>query len=348
MTIAYMGEFVRDIRRDTITRSYNLWIRLVRMIENMLKIVQKGERRSCFSMKKDEFDDIMNGFVYVCYRHGFPEIQGYTDDCGWGCTIRSAQMLIGNVCLRINPEFSVSDMIHSVGDTTSSVFSIQNIVSSGGKYGYSAGEWFTPSVAARSIKDVANDTSWDLFSIYVYPDLPKLNHQDGEATGDKIWERPVLLVLSSRFGLVTVDVSYRNLLLQYFSDSRCVGMVGGKKTSSYYFVGSDEHGRLLYLDPHELRDHREQNFRAKRMEPLSLDDIDPSLTLAFLISSKNELDDILDKFESLFDTVPSESAVNKTFQSMDEGDFCLLLEDEEMEDPVSDILVDVDDSQVIV
>lgn len=40
--------------------------------------------------------------MWITYRSGFPRMEpyGYTDDSGWGCMLRSAQMLMAQALLR--------------------------------------------------------------------------------------------------------------------------------------------------------------------------------------------------------------------------------------------------------
>lgn len=51
------------------------------------------------------YNYILNNFVYLTYRSNFKEIENklinkqYTSDCGWGCMIRAAQMILAKVIL---------------------------------------------------------------------------------------------------------------------------------------------------------------------------------------------------------------------------------------------------------
>ena len=48
---------------------------------------------------------IADSYVYITYRNGFNEIksggQVYSNDCGWGCMIRAAQMMLGKVIYEV-------------------------------------------------------------------------------------------------------------------------------------------------------------------------------------------------------------------------------------------------------
>lgn len=63
---------------------------------------------NCTDKEKDNTvnDYILKNFVYLSYRSGFNELKtlnnslsGYSTDCGWGCMIRSAQMILAKAIL---------------------------------------------------------------------------------------------------------------------------------------------------------------------------------------------------------------------------------------------------------
>jgi cysteine protease ATG4 len=37
--------------------------------------------------------------IWISYRENFPPLNGYQSDFGWGCTLRSAQMLIAQALM---------------------------------------------------------------------------------------------------------------------------------------------------------------------------------------------------------------------------------------------------------
>ena len=51
---------------------------------------------------EDDVDRAVGAALWLTYRCGFPEMTpyAYTDDAGWGCMLRSAQMLMANALLR--------------------------------------------------------------------------------------------------------------------------------------------------------------------------------------------------------------------------------------------------------
>ena len=95
--------------------------------------------------------------IYFTYRTGFPSIGSFTNDIGWGCMIRSGQMLLANTLLlekfgrsfRLNSSSSNEkkenyfNIISLFLDSYDSPYSIQNIVTKGTRlYQKYIGEWY--------------------------------------------------------------------------------------------------------------------------------------------------------------------------------------------------------------
>lgn len=66
------------------------------------------------------------------------------------------------------------------------------------------------------------------------------------------WNRPVLILVPLRLGLNGVNPIYYSSLQHYFTLPQCVGIAGGRPSSSYYFVGV-QGNQLFYIDPHHTK-----------------------------------------------------------------------------------------------
>mmetsp|Transcript_19965 Transcript_19965/g.54773 ORF Transcript_19965/g.54773 Transcript_19965/m.54773 type:complete len:521 (-) Transcript_19965:577-2139(-) len=110
------------------------------------------------------------------------------------------------------------------------------------------------------------------------------------AAEDGVW-RPLLLLVPLRLGLDRFNYAYAPALLAAMQLPQCLGIIGGRPRSSYYFVGV-QGDRLLFLDPHEVQPALSADcpqlatcHYARNVRTMRLADIDPSLTLGFLLAS---------------------------------------------------------------
>lgn len=150
---------------------------------------------------EDGIDGFRKDFVsrlWMTYRKDFAMMQiepsnmtnGYTSDCGWGCMIRSGQMMLAQALVihflgrswRYDPDSQIfstaEDHIHRrivrwFGDQISknSPFSIHAMVELGKISGKKVGEWYGPGAVAHLLKQAVKQSArenLDLASIHVY------------------------------------------------------------------------------------------------------------------------------------------------------------------------------------
>lgn len=113
--------------------------------------------------------------LWMTYRREFPIMNGsnYTSDCGWGCMIRSGQMLLAEAMVRHflsrSWRWDADSQIHIThddnmhrkiirwfGDSSSknSPFSIHTLVNLGEETGKKAGDWYGPSSVSHLLRFV--------------------------------------------------------------------------------------------------------------------------------------------------------------------------------------------------
>ena len=102
--------------------------------------------------------------LWMTYRCGFPRMRPYlhTDDTGWGCMLRSAQMLMANALLRhlaldAMPWHQIQQrVLQWFVDSTGveAVYSIHNLTRCGQLYDILPGEWYGPGIAACILRDL--------------------------------------------------------------------------------------------------------------------------------------------------------------------------------------------------
>ncbi|KAL3869049.1 hypothetical protein ACJMK2_041792 [Sinanodonta woodiana] len=108
--------------------------------------------------------------IWFTYREGFPSIPGtkLTTDCGWGCMLRSGQMMLAQALVihflgrdwglheqKKDEETFYRQIIAWFGDSVSDQcpFSIHKMAEVGKNYGKQPGEWYGPSTISYILRD---------------------------------------------------------------------------------------------------------------------------------------------------------------------------------------------------
>jgi len=258
------------------------------------------------------------------------QVGGYTTDCGWGCTLRSAQMLFGEALMRSararrfrrrslrrseedvseeeeeGEEFKrkkeIVDMFSDDNDDdenedkkekkkkkTKNVFGLRRVYEGDeDENALCPGQWMAPSEICKRYGKMMNrlDSFQNVRCLILgdgcgggVPEFyPERVREEMKTHADK----DVLILVPLRCGASdAINPEYVKSLQKFLSVRECVGIVGGKKTASYYIVGftsgkkssdsysggekeeeeeeeeeveeeeeEEEETRAIYLDPH--------------------------------------------------------------------------------------------------
>ncbi|XP_066997497.2 cysteine protease ATG4C [Anabrus simplex] len=223
--------------------------------------------------------------LWFTYRKEFPLLSGsnFTSDCGWGCMLRSGQMLLAQalVChflgrdwrwyseqdTGFHRQFSHRKLIRWFGDSPSSYspFSIHALVSLGEDAGKKAGDWYGPGSVAHLLRQAIELGSRDIceldqLRVYVAQDCA-VYRQDiyelcnwGEnrcanPVAGRILSKSLILLVPVRLGAVKMNSIYGQCLTSLLTLEQCIGIIGGRPKHSLYFVGYQD-DKLIHLDPH--------------------------------------------------------------------------------------------------
>lgn len=107
--------------------------------------------------------------------------------------------------------------------------------------------------------------------------------------------QPTLIVLGIRLGIDRITPVYHTGLKAILEMPQCVGIAGGRPSSSHYFIGHQS-DQFFYLDPHSTRPALSpqptqaeiETCHTRRVRRLGLAEMDPSMLIGFLIRSKQE------------------------------------------------------------
>lgn len=226
----------------------------------------------------------------MTYRVDFPPIHNthYTSDVGWGCMLRSAQMMVAHclICHLMGRKWRLGqrgendewwtgyqtvvrwffDDYDRRENAIPRLFGIQNMAVRGLQYDVEIGQWFGPRTIANVVRDLVNQhrpigrNDRRLVS-YVAPEGILYLDQMCNILGAQVdnieasWPANLsfFLLLPIRLGIDSVNPIYYEALKHCFKFPQTCGAAGGRPNSAFYFIGIDGDD-LIYLDPHVPRD----------------------------------------------------------------------------------------------
>lgn len=270
-------------------------------------------------------DDLKRDFIVAeakklirfTYRNHFEPITGnVTTDSGWGCTGRSAQMLLANCILRSHFELGlehddgVAQVLSYFRDKAASPFSIHSITATSiSLFGKLPTEWLGPASASRIVEVLVNQNP-----SLLAPPLRAMVASDAMVPVDDVANllsvSSVLLLVPLRLGVEKLNVSYIHPLLSMFTLPQFAGFIGGQQSSSFFFVGAEipahpasTEGSCFYLDPHLVQesDHTGvSSYRVVDVGRINVCSLDPSLSLGFYIKDSTEWEILTSAIKSIW------------------------------------------------
>ncbi|RLN48911.1 hypothetical protein BBJ28_00019349 [Nothophytophthora sp. Chile5] len=264
-----------------------------------------------FAAYKRAFEAVL----WFTYRRDFAQMAPYeyTSDAGWGCMLRSAQMLLGQALQRrlLGRDWHLPALFEAELDARlpdkyvtllrwfadapdpTCRYSIHHMVKLGMQYDKLPGEWYGPTTASQVLRDLVNLHRREFdgeLAMYVpqegvvYSDdvtrlcvshiddadtveeqeQPKNHDKSGQTPAffDPLlhpptsseasdWSTALLILIPLRLGLDQLNERYVPALEKTFAFPQSVGIIGGKKGHSVYFVGTQQ-DQLHLLDPHDV------------------------------------------------------------------------------------------------
>lgn len=259
-----------------------------------------------------------------------------TTDAGWGCMLRSGQMIIAQALLthhlgrnwRLPPRTSYKDMppeyrrvLELFADNPDAPLSVHAIARAGEEVGKRAGQWLGPNTVCSAFKRLHERGA---FGADCSLQLMLYDSHDGDNTvylapaRRKLEAGPCLLLLPVRLGLHAIDPSYVPKVSAVFSFPQSVGFIGGHPNSAHYFIAGQ--GDVVYfLDPHTPQprvpldsrspDPLHASWHLGSHRRMVLHDLDPSVTFGFMCKDEQDLDDLARRIQAV-------NAANKGYPAM--------------------------------
>jgi len=188
-------------------------------------------------------------------------------------------------------------------DQPSAPFSIHKISQFGTKMTKQIGEWFGPSTIVHAISHLFQYLKDDLngLNLYVAKDGVLYLDQIPSFTADEF--QPLLILIPLRLGVEHLNPMYFPALFSVMRFPQTLGIIGGKRWSSMYYVGAVAGAELLYFDPHtvQVAVSPAENLESYRWTgsvlAMGIEDIDPSLALGFLCNTRADLTNLISAVE---------------------------------------------------
>ena len=155
--------------------------------------------------------------------------------------------------------------------------------------GVNIGSWFGPTITSLSLQLINSEEDNSNLHINVFQD--GIVEKEILSENVKKYENNLIL-LPIMLGLKNISEKYANVLLNLFEFDLFSGIIGGKPNTSLYFVGKSNKN-LLYLDPHTVNYYKNElkleEYLCQKYEFISVNDLDPSMVLGFLLKSEKDL-----------------------------------------------------------
>uniref|UniRef100_A0A1I7ZVE2 Cysteine protease n=1 Tax=Steinernema glaseri TaxID=37863 RepID=A0A1I7ZVE2_9BILA len=266
--------------------------------------------------------------IWLTYRTGFPPFPGtsVTSDCGWGCMLRTAQMVVAEALVQIHlgrdwrwhvmkdekreeSKFILHNrIVRLFEDHLGADLSLHRLmrIAARNTDKTPVGKWYTPSHSVALMKEALKEShseETEMLRICLCTDGLVIK-SEVEAASEG-WTKSVIVVVSVRLGAFEVNSCYEFHLRNLLSLDNSLGILGGRPRHSLYFVGFYDQS-LIYLDPHVAHPYkplcfsavddagdatnRWKSFHCRMASKMPICDIDPSCATAFLIRSEAEFD----------------------------------------------------------
>ncbi|KAI8839026.1 hypothetical protein BJ741DRAFT_599736 [Chytriomyces cf. hyalinus JEL632] len=260
--------------------------------------------------------------LWITYRHSFPPIanSAYTSDVGWGCMLRSGQMLLSNAFLLhfLGRDWTLEEnkgekwdeyvkIISWFLDSNSSPYSIHRIALIGVQFDKNIGEWFGPTTISQVLRILHESHQRETkFSIHVVSDGNLLLDELTATRTEDDGSNAVLILVPVRLGLDSLNPVYYPAIKHFFTMPSCVGIAGGRPNSSLYFTGVEGENHLTYMDPHLMRQTIDlkdpasytpedlETYHCPSIRVVPISTLDPSMVFGFYCRNEKEVTQFLE------------------------------------------------------
>lgn len=255
--------------------------------------------------------------IWLTYRTELAPFPGTskTTDCGWGCMIRTCQMIVAQTLtlLHLGREWRFQgnmeagrlvngvghyDIVSLFGDSPRAELGLHRLMQIAGEtYVNAVGSWYSPSMVLSLMREAlkrANSKAAGHLRLHCVTDGMLVDTDVSEASDN--FTSPVLIVVCVRLGARSINKCYYKHVLSFLKLRNTVGIVGGRPKHSVYFIGSYDKKSLIFLDPHVAHTAISEeslvaswrSFHCHDVSKMPLEDVDPSCAFGILVRNEEE------------------------------------------------------------
>jgi len=262
-------------------------------------------------MRVKQYQTHFKSKIWITYRKNFPQIEDslWTTDAGWGCMIRSMQMLLADSLVqhflgknwryrpnrRHHPRYS--QILRWFFDDPSAEFSIHRMLEHAKCFKKTVGTWYGPSETAFMVEKCVNNSLTSLHIVNARDGILYKNEIEALYSKDK--NLSILMLIPVRLGLDELQEDYHSSILHCLQFPQSIGIAGGIPKRSLYFPGFQGQ-KLLYLDPHFAQTtpsptsdiaRRSETFHYNEINSLCLSRLDPCMCFGFYCRDQKSFND---------------------------------------------------------
>ena len=140
-----------------------------------------------------------------------------------------------------------------------------------------------------------------------------------------IFRHKFILFISVRHGLYTLEEDYYNEVLKIFDIDCNIGIIGGKNTRAFYFIGKCGNN-LIFLDPHYVQqtlslkkigtDVVQETYIPNDIFYMPVNELSPSFTIGFAVNDMKNFKKLIKSFKSKDFFVNNENGIKKNINSI--------------------------------
>ena len=134
-----------------------------------------------------------------------------------------------------------------------------------------------------------------------------------------------IFFVSVRHGLYTLEEDYDTEVLKVFDIENNIGIIGGKNTRAFYFIGKCGNN-IIFLDPHYVQetlsikkigtDVIHETYIPNDIFYMDVNELSPSFTIGFAVKDMKSFKQLIKKFKEYNYFIDNETCYKKNINNI--------------------------------